>query len=332
MSFRYRWTKVRIYFRKTCPSLFTIANKELYVFLIFLGLSVLFWFLQSTQSISQTEISIPLKYKALPENIVINGELPPTLKFTITDKGSHLYTYTINRRRLALDIDLMQWSQEEGISRVPIKHLEQTLFAKLKPSAQILRIKPDSLIVRYEAKEQKDLPIKLNAQLDFSQQYMLIKEPSVQPASITVFAAASILDTLSTLETEPLVLSELKDSITLSVKLKKIAGVHYSQSSVKVHLPVEGFTEVHYDLPVLGQDFPSNMFLRSFPSKVTLSFLVNKSNYQLLTADDFKLGIHYKDIVDSKEDLLPVRLIKVPEYVQRLSLHPEKVECLIEKQ
>ncbi|MBP8982285.1 MAG: YbbR-like domain-containing protein, partial [Bacteroidales bacterium] len=63
-------------------------NKEFYVFLLFLGLSILFWFLQSTQATSQTELSIPLRYGKLPENITVTNELPDCIKVTVRDKGS----------------------------------------------------------------------------------------------------------------------------------------------------------------------------------------------------------------------------------------------------
>jgi YbbR domain-containing protein len=180
-------------------------------------------------------------------------------------------------------------------------------------------------------KEQKDLPVKLNAQVALSRQYMLVEEPSIQPAFVRVYAPSSILDSLELVETEFLDLPVLRDSVSMDVKLKAIEGVHFDQTSVRVHFPVEEFTEVRYEIPVTGLDFPENLLLRSFPSKVVVSFLVSKSNYQSVKAEDFQLGISYRDLIESNEDLQSVKLIKTPDYVQRLSLHPDKVECLIEK-
>ena len=331
MDFKLKWAKARRLFRKTYYLLFSNKNKEFYVFLLFLGLSVLFWFLQSTQAVSQSELSIPLKYGKLPEHIIVTNELPRSIKVTIRDKGSHLYNYFTRRRKLGLELDLLRWREEDGISRIPLEQLKPAIFAKLKPSAQILRISPDSLILYFVEKEQKDLPVKLNAHIGLSQQYMLVEEPSVLPAFVTAYAPASILDTLRQIETEALDLPVLKDSISLNVKLKAIEGVHFSQTTVKVHLPVEEFTEIRYEIPVHGMDFPDNLLLRSFPSKVTVSFLVSRSNYQAVKAEDFRLGISYQDLIKSKEDLQSIQLIKIPEYVRRLSLHPDKVECLIEK-
>lgn len=331
MNLKVKWTQVRKFFRKTYYLLFLNKNKEFYVFLLFLGLSVLFWFLQSTQATSQTELSIPLQYGKLPENVIITNELPGSIRVTVRDKGSHLYNYYTRRRKLGLELDLMRWRVEEGISRIPLEQLKPAIFAKLKPSAQILRISPDSLILYFVEKEQKDLPVKLNAQIGLSRQYMLVEEPSIQPAFVRAYAPTSILDTLRLVETELLDLPVLKDSISLDVKLKIIEGVHFSQASVRVHLPVEEFTEVRYEIPVKGLDFPENLLLRSFPSKVTVAFLVSKSNYQSVKAEDFHLGISYLDLIESNEDLQSIKLIKTPDYVRKLSLHPDKVECLIEK-
>ncbi len=331
MDFKLKWTQVRKFFRKTYYLLFFNKNKEFYVFLLFLGLSILFWFLQSTQASSQTELSIPLEYGKLPENVIITNELPANIKVTVLDKGSHLYNYHIHRRKLGLELDLLRWRAEEGISRIPLEQLKPAIFAKLKPSAQILRISPDSLILYFVEKEQKDLPVKLNAQIGLSRQYMLVEEPSIQPSFVRAYAPSSILDTLRLIETELLDLPVLKDSISTNVKLKAIEGVHFSQATVRVHLSVEEFTEVRYEIPVMGLDFPENLFLRSFPSKVTVSFLVSRSNYQSVKAEDFHLGIYYRDLIESNEDLQSIKLVKTPDYVQRLSLHPDKVECLIEK-
>jgi hypothetical protein len=331
MGFKLKWTRVQYFFRKTYRLLFLNMNKEFYVFLLFLGLSILFWFLQSTQATSQTELSIPLRYGKLPENITVTNELPDCIKVAVRDKGSHLYNYHIHRRKLGLELDLLRWRADDGIGRISLEQFKPIIFAKLKPSAQILRISPDSLILYFVEKEQKDLPVKLNAQVALSRQYMLVEEPSIQPAFVRAYAPSSILDSLELVETEFLDLPVLRDSVSMDVKLKAIEGVHFDQTSVRVHFPVEEFTEVRYEIPVTGLDFPENLLLRSFPSKVVVSFLVSKSNYQSVKAEDFQLGISYRDLIESNEDLQSVKLIKTPDYVQRLSLHPDKVECLIEK-
>ena len=331
MGFKLKWTRVRYFFRKTHRFLFLNRNKEFYVFLLFLALSILFWFLQSTQATSQTELSIPLQYGKLPENTTITNELPASVKVTVRDKGSHLYSYHMQRRKLGIELDLLRWRADDGIGRIPLEQLKPVIFAKLKPGAQILRVSPDSLIIYFVEKEQKDLPVKLNAQIALSRQYMLVEEPTIQPAFVRVYAPSSILDTLRQVETLALDLPVLSDSISVNVKLKAIEGVHFSQASVRVHFPVEEFTEVRYEIAVMGLGFPENLHLRSFPSKVTVSFLVSKSNYQSVKPEDFHLGLSYRDLIESNEDLRSVQLIKIPDYVQRLSLHPDKVEYLIEK-
>ena len=129
MGFKLKWTRVQYFFRKTYRLLFLNKNKEFYVFLLFLGLSILFWFLQSTQATSQTELSIPLRYGKLPENITVTNELPDCIKVTVRDKGSHLYNYHIHRRKLGLELDLLRWRADDFIGRIMLEQFKPFIFA-----------------------------------------------------------------------------------------------------------------------------------------------------------------------------------------------------------
>ena len=77
------WVRIRnIFFGK--------KSHEFFVFLFFFAVSTCFWLLQTLNETFETEISVPLALKNVPEKVRITTELPPQIHVTIRDRGTTL--------------------------------------------------------------------------------------------------------------------------------------------------------------------------------------------------------------------------------------------------
>ncbi|MBQ9201116.1 MAG: hypothetical protein IJ154_01930 [Bacteroidales bacterium] len=318
------------YFKKTVRFLLSAKRSEILTFLLFFFIATLFWFLENAQTVNETVISYPVKYRQLPGSVTISGELTPYVRVTVRDKGMHLYGYHFHRKSHPLEVDLMSWKNPEGVSRIPLSAYEAALSQALRPEAQIMRIQPDSLRIYYIEKESREVALHLNASIGTAPQYMLSGQPVLSPSTVTVFAPPAILDTLSCVETEPVTFKDLNDTTTAVLKIQSIDGARFSPGQVEVSIPVEAYTEASFELPVVGKNLPQGIILHTFPARIRVSFLVGVSQYAFLSAEDFELSIDYQYLTEHPGELQPILLSKAPAHVSRIRLSPDKADCLIE--
>ena len=72
--------------------------KEALIFFCFVLLSFGFWLLQSLQQEYETDMSIPIRYTNVPDDIIFTNKIPQAINIRIKDKGSALLNYTIGQK------------------------------------------------------------------------------------------------------------------------------------------------------------------------------------------------------------------------------------------
>ena len=74
---------------------FLLAKKsrEFLIFLFFVFVSFCFWLLQVLNDDYETELSIPIRMKQVPDNVVLTSELPSEMKVGVKDRGTVLVNY-----------------------------------------------------------------------------------------------------------------------------------------------------------------------------------------------------------------------------------------------
>ena len=92
---------IRVQYLRTLEKIrsFLLAKKsrEFLIFLFFVFVSFSFWLLQVLNDDYEKDLSIPLKMKNVPENVVLTSELPSSVKVTVKDRGTVLVNYLFGK-------------------------------------------------------------------------------------------------------------------------------------------------------------------------------------------------------------------------------------------
>ena len=101
---------IRIYYLKTLERirsfLLSRNSREFLIFLFFVFVSFCFWLLQILNDDYETEFSIPLRMKNVPNNVVLTSELPSELKIGVKDRGTVLTNYMLGKLSIRLQLIL----------------------------------------------------------------------------------------------------------------------------------------------------------------------------------------------------------------------------------
>lgn len=303
--------------------------KEFLIFSFFLFISSTFWLLRALNETYETELKIPLRIKNLPENSVITSDIPSVLKIGVKDKGTVLMNYLISKSFIPVVIDFEEIQNKGNHIRLLSSEFQKKILGQLTVSTSIEHINPDTLEIIYTQRKGKKIPIRFNGKITPKRQYYIVDE-TFTPDSVMVYAPDYILDTITTAYTVPLILNEVSDTVKQTVELKPYKGIKLTpcQSTLTVYTDI--LTEKTVTVPIKGIDFPMNKSLKTFPSKVNVTFLVGSHNFKGITAEDFNIEISYDELIRQSSDKYQPKLTTYPIGISHIRISPETIDYLIE--
>lgn len=326
---------IRIYYLKTLERirsfLLSHNSREFLIFLFFVFLSFCFWLLQVLNDDYETEFSVPLRLKNVPGDVVLTSELPDELRIGVKDRGTVLANYMLGQTFYPVTLDFKDYEGKGSRVRIPISTLMKRISVQLNQSTKLLTIKPDTVEFIYTKGKAKKVPVKLQGNIGLDRQYY-ISDIIYAPDSVMVYAPQEILDTITAAYTQKVNFENVSDTIRRRVNLENIKGAKFTPSFDDVTLMVDIYAEKSVEVPIRGVNFPPDKILRTFPSKVQVTFQVGLSHFKSITADDFFIGVTYESLLKNKGDKCPVSLKSIPRYVNHVRLHPKEVDYLIEQQ
>jgi len=306
------------------------------IFLVFLFLSACFWVLNALQKDDYTtEVNFPVRFVNVSDNELVKGSLKRDLVLKIKGGGFKILPYHLRQQFSPSSIDVSQ------LQRVSINGIEgayinardhyKLIEGKLAVGLELVSISPDTLFIPIIEKKSKKLPVKVVAQLDFDQQCQLSGDIMVNPDSVVVTGAESVLDSLEYVSTKAMVFEKLKDTIVRNIVLEKSSNVELAHKRVNVTIPVEPFTEANVNVPIKAINLPDSLVLKAFPSDVKVAYHLGLSR-PLFKSSDFNAIIDFSLIdINDLPRRLKVKINTFPQEINSMSYHPVFIEYLLER-
>lgn len=325
---------IRVRYLKTLEKIrsFLLSHKsrEFLIFLFFVFVSFCFWLLQVLNDDYETELSIPLRMKNVPENVVLTSELPKELRIGVKDRGTVLVNYLLGQTLYPVTIDFTEYQEKGTQVRIPSNTLNKRIAGQLNQSTKLSTIKPDTLELIYTRGEGKKVPVKLRGEVNADRQYY-ISEVIYAPDSVMVYAPKEILDTITSAYTESLYIEQMADTTRRQVGLLPVKGAKFTPAYCNLTFLVDMYSEKTVEVPIQGVNFPNDKQLRTFPSKVHVTFQVGLSQFKSVTADDFVVVVDYDQLHKNKGDKCTLVLMQSPANVHHIRLNPQEIDYLIEQ-
>lgn len=311
-------------------------DKKILIYLVFVGISTTFWFLNKLGNEFNTSIYYPIKYTGVPEDKILLPDLPTKLELQVSALGYNLIKYKFRLTPFPININLSEYSKHQEISKDVRKIIVHTRLIKSDISEQlgkdikILDILPDTLSCKFANIISKKIPIAANANLQFDAQCMLNGEITFSPDSVMVKGSEQIIDTLKYIYTKKLKFKKLNKNIERNVSLKKIKNLSIAKKRAIIKIPVSKFTETALQIPIQATNVPDSLVLITFPQKAEVKYMVSLDDCNKISEQDFSLEVNYLDIEKLLGNKLTVRLNYQSDKVKNISFAPKFVEYIIE--
>jgi hypothetical protein len=305
--------------------------KEVPVFLFFVLLSAGFWYLQSLQQEFEIEITVPVKYKNIPEGIILAGDHPPAVVAKIRDKGIVLINYSWLNTFNPVEINIKGLLKSEQ-PVVTAKTIEYALSKQLIASTTLLAFEPQSIHITYTELQTKMLPVEADVNVSLESGYQVSGEITLNPPTVQAHADAALLDTLTRLKTVPVELKKASRTTQITAALQKIDGLRTEPGEVTLTIPVEEYTEKRLTIPVQCENLPENHTLRLFPASVEITCNIPVSRFKDLTENDFEIRIPFREFqAGQATGKITLRLTRQPARIATPAIQPDIIEYIIER-
>lgn len=301
---------------------------DLLQYLLFACVAFVFWFFLSLDNLVQRDFNVPLTLTNVPDSVVLIDEMPPSLNVVVEGKGSQLLPFSWGGMH-GLRLKFSDASTEGGkLFHLSKERLEARLRDYFGQSVQLLAVKPDSISVRYTSSHGVKLPLKVYSEVRPDIGYVIYGEITTDVDSVTVYSTHGHEKTLSYIETEPIVLTNLKDSTSLSVNVQKLDGCRIIPDKVTVDIPVEPLISKHRQVKIDVINLPLDVGFITFPSMIDVTYLVPMSCFNV----DHRISV-YVDYNSLKpgDNKIKVNLSRPSDLYRNVTLSKDSVEFVLER-
>lgn len=311
--------------QKVTAALKSSRGQNVLLYLLFVAVAFVFWVFLSLDTEVQRDFEVPVELQDVPDSVTVIGHVPEALGVSVKGKDSQLLRFLWGK----MSPVRLKW--QDNVEDDALVLNRQKLDSKMREyfgnGVQIVSCRPDSLRLPFTA--QPGVRVKLMVQADIrpNLQYILSGPITADVDSVTLYSVADIPHSLRLVSTEPLVKSNLKDTMRYEVKVKPIAGVRIIPDVVTVTVPVEPLIARKRSVPIVVDNLPEGTNLLTFPSKAEISYLVPMSAYN----DDYpvKAYVDFRSARPSRKKL-PVSLSTIPSVYHNVSFSPDSVNYIIE--
>lgn len=313
--------------KKVVGRLFTRTTAT---FLLFLVLAFALWLLQKESS-GEFNVGIPVAYINKPGDIRIDSELPSSVSVSLKVEQGNALSLFRRRSHDTIYVDLANYHfNNSGMVKYPADSL-LAAASDLYPGFLVQRCVPSVIDMRYSRMRQKTVKV-IFADADsikLAPSCIMSGPITIEPKEITVYGTH--LDSINIIRLKHLKRKVYDQAVTEYIPIAHhIKGLSYSDTVVRVHIPVERAIERRVTVAVDVENRPNDTILHVFPSEVELIYAVPIGQTEEYDPSLFRVAIDYRSInINTKSCALKVT--SLPEGISNVSLDKTEVSVLLEK-
>lgn len=300
------------------------------LFLIFVGVSAVFWLILALNDSAQNHFNVNLKIVNMPDSVTFISDVPEKLHVTVSDKGTNLWRNGVLKHP-SITIDFKEYSTD-GVLKYSYNDLITSLRETFGGTATVTSLSLDSLQLFYTTNPGRRVPIVIDCKVYPASGNTLEGTIKASPGSVYVYGAKDIIDTLRYVTTEPMTLRDISETTNVEIKIKKIKNVRVLPSKVNLTIPIEPLVRKEAMISVDAINVPEGEELLLFPSKVPVEYYVAMSRLNDDEDPNIHLIVDYLQIPFSKSGRLKIEKEAYPERLKNLQVRTDSVEYAIVKE
>ncbi len=185
------------------------------------------------------------------------------------------------------------------------------------------------IILTLEDRATRRVPVVLQDSITFASGYHPVKPVVLKPDSVTVSGPITAVNNITEWVTDSLIILDVNKSASYPVTLAASPPeISLRPQLVEAVIEVEQLTEKSFFVPLVVRNAPDS--LRYFPETVKVTCTVGLSDYNKISAEDFRPEIDLSAVSLSEgKNTVPIRIVKQSDYALSVQFTPKSAEFVI---
>ncbi len=302
-------------------------------FLIFLGASVLIWFLITLSKEYTTSLTFSVSYKNIPQDKLLQKEPINTIEAIVKSSGFNILRTRLKNLNIEFDANNLKQKTENKyffLTNNQIKNINK----QIKSGLEFEEILPDTIFLDLGSLTSKKVPIKTNFNFNYHIGYDIAEPVKIKPDSIRVSGPETQIKNISFLNLETLQLDDIKSDFNIDVKVikpKNYSTVKIDSDYVSVSGKVEKFTEGSIEVPFKIINLPENLELTTLNKTVEIIFVVGLTKFNNIDENFFEVICDYQVSKENNLSYLIPKTTTKSNILKNFKVVPNKIDFLIQK-
>ena len=289
---------------------------------------ILVWLSVAMREEYHVSIAAPLSIEDVPPDWAIRTPVPLAVQLRFRGDGWRLAGLLLGRE-IRLAFSYANFSAGKGA--ITTSDIADKIG--LRAGIQLVGVKPDSIHVAIDPFSEKTVPVVPDYTISFRDGYGQVGSVAVQPESVTIGGATSILEHITTWPTTRASFEDVRVPVDTRIALESTTAydLTFSTSIVRVRVDVQPIAEkVFSGLSVHVLSVPATHEVILIPPKVELVVRGGIEQLSQLTLAQFRVWVDYETIRAETTRTIETHTL-APEGTQIVLKRPERLEFIVRK-
>lgn len=308
-----------------------LGRRKLSDFLVFFVFTSALWLLIKLSESHNATLSFEIKYVSVPEDKILLGDPDNFLNVAVKGGGYAILKHRFFNKKIELDVSRAELLN--GNYKLTAQYLEAAVKEQLDKNLSFQSLQVNTIALNLGKNSKRKIPVLPDIDFSFERDFDIYGALEVNPDSITVNGPENLVDTLTVLRTNKIVMTDVNSDINIQAGLfinKALQEVSFSTKQVIIRAQVVRFTEKILEVPVIVTNKPENLSIRLFPESLKIRCKGSLSDLKKVMPNDLLVTADFSKTSEAGI-LIPV-LEKYPGYLRSAQIMDKKVEFLIKKE
>ena len=307
-----------------------LERRRISIFFVCFVFAVGAWIFIALSNSYIYQVQTIVRFVNIPDNKAFNPLQSDTLDLRVEGTGWQLLFSKLRINPQSVDVDL------EKLKKQSFVDLSTQLFAinqQFQSNQKVIGIRPDTLYFDFSSRALKKIPIRVNSNIRFQNNFGISDKIEISPSFVTVSGPQNELDKLDYWYTDSLMLKNINTNISTRISLNSPlkANISIYPRAVDLKIIVDEYTEKVVEVPVKLINNNEFRNVKLLPDKVKITFLTALSNYEKIDRGSFELTADLDKWKLKGYKQLPVLISKFPEYCELVKIEPQNLDFIIQK-
>ncbi|HEX6981354.1 MAG TPA: CdaR family protein [Balneolaceae bacterium] len=279
-----------------------MGRERMVVFIVSLILALCLWLMVNLSRDYNLNIQLPVSLGAVPEDRALAENLPESATVSVMGEGWKLINIYNNPPVINVDVN------DEQVNLYSQVQQQMNI-----PRIEVQKVQPLILTLELQERITKKVPVRPNVEVSFEEQYGLTGSPTIQPDSVTISGAASLVQDIYAWPTDSVHFTDVSQNLSRVVELKTGNElISLSQNQVIFNADVAQFTEGEAEVEISSRGFPEGRDVTFSPTSITIKYNVPIKEYpQIADSKVFNAYVTYEQILQDSTGLVTPQIEQV---------------------